>query len=222
MSSAASARVLVATCVTAEWSAQYTIFRSRAHAIYHHSWRGLAMVVESTCPAWPRPRRRAGRAGEPPARGRNPASAAEGTIPGIRARDCSTSTIYGLHRQRAVPERPPMPSSCRPPGRRGQKPRRALGAARRREMDFQARCRLCNIIDNLHTRFEAKIRAPQKCPEFVGPASRARPRSLVNLGRPPRATRTMRNVCRRRAWRANERKTSYMTRRRPKLVITKF
>ena len=154
--------------------------------------------------------------GEPPARGRNPASAAEGTIPGIRARDCNTSTICGLHRQRAVPERPPVPSSCRPPGCRGRKPRRALGAARRREMDFQARCRLCNLIDNLHTRFEAKIRAPQKCPEFVGPASRARPRSLVNLGRPPRAMRTMYNVCRRRAWRANERKTSYMTRRRPK------
>ena len=66
MSSAASAWVLVATCVTAEWSAQYTIFRSRARAIYHHSWRGLAMVIESTCPAWPRPRRRAGRAASRP------------------------------------------------------------------------------------------------------------------------------------------------------------
>jgi len=33
-------------------------------------------------------------------------------------------------------------------------------------------------LQNLHTRFEAKIRAPQKCPEFVGPASRARHPSL--------------------------------------------
>jgi hypothetical protein len=46
------------------------------------------------------------------ARGRNPASAAEGTIPGIRAWNCSTSTICGLQSQRAVPGRPPRPAAA--------------------------------------------------------------------------------------------------------------
>jgi hypothetical protein len=41
-------RVLVATSETAEWFAQCMIFRSRPTAIYYHSWRGLAMVVESS------------------------------------------------------------------------------------------------------------------------------------------------------------------------------
>ena len=64
-------------------------------------------------------------------RGRNPASAAEGIIPGIRARNCITSTISYLHRQRTVPGRPRAEQLPGPPAAGAEnrdEPWRPLGA----------------------------------------------------------------------------------------------
>ena len=63
--------------------------------------------------------------------GRNPASAAEGIIPGIRARNCITSTISYLHRQRTVPGRPRAEQLPGPPAAGAEnrdEPWRPLGA----------------------------------------------------------------------------------------------
>jgi hypothetical protein len=174
------------------------------------------MVVESTCPAWPRPRRRAGRAASRP-------PGAE-TLPVPRR---APFRVFGRGTAVPVPFVACIGSEqCRsaPPCRAAAGPQ-AAGAENRDEpwgplgdakwiFKPGAAFVTSSTISThaLKPKYEHRKNAPNLW-------ARARPRSLVNLGRPPRATRTMHNVCRRRAWRANERKTSYMTRRRPKALV---
>ena len=67
--------------------------------LHHHWW---PYYTNEQCRGWPPPR-----GGAPLARGRNPASAAEGIIPDMRAWYCIGSIIGDLQSQRAVPGRPP-------------------------------------------------------------------------------------------------------------------